>query len=130
MATANTNSSFLRPADLLFYEKYDVTENADGTQLIESTLASDAQIGGLAAVPRGENFACSKAYVDSVASSIAPHEGVDFHSLATNFASLIGNDGATLSVRYSDGARRTASATASSEAVIPQKVRVKACASR
>lgn len=89
-------TSFLKTDELVFYESF----NRGGT----STIATDAQIGGLAPVPKDDNYAASKAYVDSMAANVSPHEGVDYVSLSTDLAALRDNE----NLYFSNGASRTA----------------------
>lgn len=89
-------TSFLKTDELVFYESF----NRGGS----STIANDAQIGGLAPVPKDDNYAASKAYVDSMAANVSPHEGVDYVSLSTDLAALRDNE----NLYFSNGASRTA----------------------
>ena len=76
-------TSLLKTSELIFYDSFTRTEaGASGV------VASDAQIGGLSAIPKSDSYAASKAYVDSVAANVAPHEGADFLSMATGEQAL------------------------------------------
>ena len=79
-------TSFLRKNELLFFD--DLKRNDDGTIKTTEGLSANAQIGGLAPIPKDHNYAASKAYVDSVAANIEPKEAVDYVSYATNSAKL------------------------------------------